>query len=357
MQRNGISFKGQNIFIGIDVHLKTWAVAIMTESGMIERFSQASDAGILATHLKRKYPGGTYYSAYESGFCGFSAHYSLVEYGINNRIVNAADVPTTQKETVGKSDPVDAKKLAKSLLSGSLAGIHIPDRERVSDRDLVRVRSQIVKDQSRWKQRIKHLLYCHGVKYPEQFIKPDSHWSKRFIRWLEEEVVLLSDGKKEPLLQQVAAYKEVRKRLLETTLKIRKLSQTDFYAANMELLSSIPGIGFHTSITFLTEIGDIHRFSNEREFASFIGIVPICYSSGEKENVGEMTFRGNKHLRSMLIESSWTAIRRDAALAACYGNYCKHMDENDAIIRIARKLSNRILTVLKRKTKYVRHEK
>jgi hypothetical protein len=38
MQRNGISFKGQNIFIGIDVHLKTWAVAIMTESGTFAVF-------------------------------------------------------------------------------------------------------------------------------------------------------------------------------------------------------------------------------------------------------------------------------------------------------------------------------
>jgi len=43
MQRTNYSFQGQNIFIGIDVHLKSWKVAIITERGCKEQFSQASD--------------------------------------------------------------------------------------------------------------------------------------------------------------------------------------------------------------------------------------------------------------------------------------------------------------------------
>jgi hypothetical protein len=126
MQRKGISFEGQNIYVGLDVHLKTWAVAIMTETGVLEQFAQPCDVGILVSHLRNKYPGGHYYSVYESGFCGFSVHYSLVASGIENRIVNAADVPTTQKEMVNKKDPVDAKKLARSLKNGELRAIHVP---------------------------------------------------------------------------------------------------------------------------------------------------------------------------------------------------------------------------------------
>jgi hypothetical protein len=56
MQSKGFFFEGQNIYIGMDVHLKTWAVAIMTETGVIERFSQESEAKILHTHLQKKYP-------------------------------------------------------------------------------------------------------------------------------------------------------------------------------------------------------------------------------------------------------------------------------------------------------------
>jgi hypothetical protein len=44
MQSKGFSFEGQNIYIGIDVHLKTWAVAVMTESGLLETYSQESKA-------------------------------------------------------------------------------------------------------------------------------------------------------------------------------------------------------------------------------------------------------------------------------------------------------------------------
>jgi transposase len=116
----------------------------------------------------------------------------------------------------------------------------------------------------------------------------------------------------------------------------------------MQLLISIPGIGFITAITLLTELGDIKRFDNQREFASFFGLIPTCHSSGEKEHTGEMTFRDNRHLRQLIMESAWKAIGKDIALSACFTNYCKRMNRNQAIVRIAHKLANRILTVLKK---------
>lgn len=97
----------------------------------------------------------------------------------------------------------------------------------------------------------------------------------------------------------------------------------------------------------LTEIGDIHRFRNERQFASYLGLVPTSHSSGEKTSHGEMTFRGNKRLGPLLVESALVAIRQDRALAAAYREYCKRMLPQEAIIRITRKLSNRILIILK----------
>ena len=65
-----------------------------------------------------------------------------------------------------------------------------------------------------------------------------------------------------------------------------------------------------------------------------------------------MTFRGNKRLRTLLVESSWVAIGRDRALAACYGELRRRMEPQEAIVRIARKLSNRILSVLKTGKRY-----
>ena len=62
VQRKGINFEGQNVYIGIDVHLKTWQVTIITESGYKNKFSQSSSAHALFENLKKHYPGGNYHA-------------------------------------------------------------------------------------------------------------------------------------------------------------------------------------------------------------------------------------------------------------------------------------------------------
>jgi len=97
----------------------------------------------------------------------------------------------------------------------------------------------------------------------------------------------------------------------------------------------------------LTELETINRFESFDKLCSFIGLIPTTHSSGEKENIGEITHRGNSFLRGALVESAWIAARMDLALNKSYHDYCKRMEANKAIIRIARKLLNRIRFVLK----------
>jgi hypothetical protein len=54
-----------------------------------------------------------------------------------------------------------------------------------------------------------------------------------------------------------------------------------------------------------------------------------------------------------LIESSWVAVRKDPALLMSFNELSKKMQKNNAIVRIARKLLNRIRYVLKNKQEYV----
>jgi hypothetical protein len=48
------------------------------------------------------FPGGTYYSAYEAGFCGYGIHRELNDLGIKNIVINAEDIPTSQKDQIHK---------------------------------------------------------------------------------------------------------------------------------------------------------------------------------------------------------------------------------------------------------------
>ena len=101
---------------------------------------------VLLSYLHRNFPDGSYHSVYEAGFSGFWAHHQLQGHGIDNIVVNPADVPTSQKETLCKTDSVDSRKLARSLRGGELTGIHIPNVETLEARTLLRARDSIVKD-------------------------------------------------------------------------------------------------------------------------------------------------------------------------------------------------------------------
>ena len=58
MQRKEISFKGQKVFIGIDVHKDSWRVAIAPEVGVVKGHSQKPSARELLDFLKKYYPDG-----------------------------------------------------------------------------------------------------------------------------------------------------------------------------------------------------------------------------------------------------------------------------------------------------------
>ena len=351
VQSNAINFKGQNIYIGIDVHLKTWSVTIITQSGYKRKHSQNPSAKELFEHLKKHYPGGNYLAVYESGFSGFSTYYALQEFGIQCMVVHAADVPTTQYENVMKDDSVDSEKLAKSLKNGSLRGIYIHRKENLDARNVLRLRRTFLKQLGGFKSRVKHLLYNNGIMIPDCFSRPGTHWSRSFMKWLREDVVLLSSTRTslDMLLDTVEL---LRKNLLSVTRQIRFLSRSERYANDFENLMSIPGIGLLVGMCLLTEIDDVRRFRNEKQFASYLGLVPMSHSSGEKICNGEKTFRGNKLLGLMLVESAWVTIQHDSIMAAAYGEYCKRMKGQKAIIRITRKLANRIFHVMKNGQKY-----
>lgn len=352
MQRNKKSFKGQNIFIGIDVHKKNWQVAVITESGFSEQLSMPADAKALFKFLNKHYPEAAYHAVYESGFSGFSTYHALHDLGINCMVAHAADVPSTQYETAMKSDRVDAMKLAKALRSGQIRGIYVPPRQTLDDRSLVRLRKKIQIQLGGYKTRIKHLLLSNGVELPERFSRSGTHWSRAFNAWLRDDVRLLSESRStlELLLLQV---EEQRTVLLEATRKIRALSKTDHYRENCERMMTIPGVGMIVAMTILTEVCQISRFSNERKFASYLGLVPTCHCSGEKVSHGEKTFRGNKHIGPLLVEASWVLIRRDRDLGRAYTEYRWRMPVQKAVIRIARKLSNIIFSILTNKKAYV----
>jgi transposase len=344
-QVNQIDFTGQNIYAGFDVHLKSWKVTIMAESIVYKTFTQPPKPEILYNYLSKNFPGGTYHTAYEAGYCGYWIHNQLTTYGIKSIVVNPADIPTTYKERVQKEDKRDSRKIARSLSAGELTPIYIPSLQTLEDRSLVRTRSMLIKDLTRIKNRIKSFLYFYGISIDDAFPHPQSHWSNPFVSWLNSLELTYDSGRK-TILALLTEFKNLRASTLEVNRQIRHLSQTDTYKEKVKLLRTVPGVGLITAITILTELELINRFSTLDKLCSYIGLVPSTRSSGEKERSGDITPRGHDTLRTMLIESSWIAIRNDPSLMKSFLTYQSRMEPNKAIIRIAKKLLSRIRFVL-----------
>lgn len=80
-QSNYLDFSNQHIYVGLDVHHKSWTVSIVINGTLAGRFVQEPDPLVLLRYLKKNYPNGIYHCAYEAGFCGFWIHEILLAHG------------------------------------------------------------------------------------------------------------------------------------------------------------------------------------------------------------------------------------------------------------------------------------
>lgn len=350
-QSNELSFNGKDVYVGFDVHAKSWKVTIIVDTMYHKTFVQQPDANILYSYLVKHFPDANYKTVYEAGFSGFQDHYKLKEFGVDSIVVNPSDVPTTGKEMIQKEDKRDSYKLARSLSAGQLTGIYIPSQETINDRLLIRTRAMVVKDLTRYKNRIKAFLYFMGIKYPEEFFNSKTHWSSRFLKWLKE-LQLPSDTSRKSLDALLSQVDHLRLSLLQINKDIKELAKSEKYRENVRLLRTIGGIGFIFSITIMVELDDITRFKNNEKFFSYLGVIPSSHSSGEKTSIGKITPRSHSVLRKLLIEAAWVAVRQDPVLMRKHLQNCNRMNANKSIIHIARALASRIRFVLLNQKEY-----
>ncbi|MDP4197399.1 MAG: IS110 family transposase [Bacteroidota bacterium] len=335
-----LDFSSQSFFLGIDVHKKSWNVTIRSNKMELCTFSMNPSPEELVKYMQKHYPKGKYFSVYEAGFCGYWIDRKLRAYGIENIVVSPADIPTKSKERTTKSDTIDSRKLARELENGTLDCIYVPDKLQEELRAYCRMRYQLVGNQVRLKNRIKgYLMFC-GKEIPENY--KIRNWSGKFIKHLEEQIQFENEVGRECLLVYLEELKQSRERLSGVLLRLRRYAEEYKFKPLINRLMSIPGIGFINAITLYTELMDIRRFRSLDDLASYVGLVPATSASGEKEKILGLSHRYSKFLRSLLVEASWIAVRKDPAMTLKYNELIKRMSKQKAIIRIAKKLLSRV---------------
>ncbi len=328
-------FEGQKFYIGLDVHKKSWSVTVRSLERQVSHFTQPPCADTLAKTLRKRFPGGIFYSAYEAGFCGTVAHEQLCKHGITNIIVNPSDVPSTDKQKKTKTDIHDSRLIAENLEKRSLRGIYVFTQEQQQLRSLYRLRESKVRETTRANNRLKGFLFYYSIQVPESISKKE-FISQRVLTWLQNLELSCVAGNL-ALQELIAELKHQRQQEYRVTKMLRQQVEAT-HAEDYKRLLTVPGIGSITAMAMLAETGDLSRFDNPNEFTSYLGLMPWDESSGETIKTKGIQPRCNRHLRPLLVEAAWAAIRRSPEL---HTYYSKHAVKNNkhAIIKVARKLA------------------
>jgi transposase len=119
---------------------------------------------------------------------------------------------------------------------------------------------------------------------------------------------------------------------------LAELVKSPAFAADDARLLSFPGVALVTAATVLAEVGDFKRFKDPKAIGRYAGLNPRVFASGRKQRLGHIAKTGSPHLRWILQQAAWTAIRTDEHVKRIYLRIAKRSGKKAAAVAVARKL-------------------
>ncbi|QIA63520.1 IS110 family transposase [Vibrio astriarenae] len=230
------------------------------------------------------------------------AHYwarELTKLGHSPKIMAAKFViPYRQNE---KNDANDAEAICEAVSRPKTRFVSIKDEEQQAVLCLHRIRHSLIKNRTATINQLRGLLSEFGVivpkgRYSLQKAVPDIlEDANNGIPFLARE--LLND--------LIANIKKLNEEILRYDRKIYQLSKEMKQASK---LLAVPGVGEHTATAIIATVNDGKQFASSRQFAAWIGLVPKQYSTGGQTNLGHITKRGEKHIRTLLVHGARAVI-------------------------------------------------
>jgi transposase len=198
---------------------------------------------------------------------------------------------------VNKTDKLDAHGLNLLQRNGTLPTVWIPPGPLRELRELTRVRVVLVRQRTRWKNRITATLAKWGVpasEYSDPYGKSArKEWPRRLerlpeqTRWVTGQMLVQLDF----LEEQIGLVEERLDALVEVT-------------PEMQLLMTLPGVGVILGATIALEIGDVARFPSAEHLASYAGTTPRVHSSGGRTRYGPTRPDVNRYLKWAFAEAA-----------------------------------------------------
>ena len=290
------------LFVGLDVHKDTIAVAYVAEEREAEVVflgtsgTRQCDIDTLIRKLQAK--GKELHLVYEAGPCGYWLSRSLTQKGLKCWVVAPSSIPQKAGDRV-KTARRDARQLARLLRSGDLTPVYVPAVEDEAIRDLVRAREDALRDGKAARGRLKASLLRQDIRYEGR-----ATWGPAHLRWLAK-VVCPTPAQQIVFQEYVRAVSEHTERLQRLEAELQTQVKTWRWMPVVEAIQALRGVQLIAAVTLMAELGDLTRFANPRQLMSYLGLTPSEHTTGEHRRPGAITKTGNSHARRALIEGAW----------------------------------------------------
>lgn len=334
------------ILVGCDLHDRAMLLKIAGEGPKAHRVRWRSDRGSrerMIRDLRRRavqVGAKRIVFAYEASGSGFVLWDELTAAGIECHVLAPTRLERSVKHRRNKTDERDAQQVLDALRAHVLAGVAlpsvwVPDLQTRDDRELIRTRLGAAEKRARVKRQIRFLLKRNAI---ERSDAPADSWTRPYCRWLgtlcRRRLAWGASAALRSLLRQLAGLSVEIERL---DRQMEALGDQPRYALPVEALQQYKGVGLLTAMTFLTELGDMDRFGNRRQVASFLGLTPSSHESGEADDrKGHITQQGPGRVRKVLCQAVWSRLRVMAQERAAYDRLVARNPKHKKIAIVAR---------------------
>ncbi len=252
------------------------------------------------------------------------------------RIVNPMQFKVIAN-SVKKTDTIDALTIARFLSKDLIPEVRMRSPEDSQRSSLIGTRDKFVKLRTVLKNKIHNILNANGIVTKLEMFSSAVGLEKVLQVPLETSYRF----EVELLVTEIRHLNEAIKKLDQ------ELKRQGEQLPGHQNLTSIKGISDTGATIFLTTIGNLADFKDEKALASYFGIVPRVYQSNQTLHYGRITKRGNKIARTTLVQSTLVAIRYSPYLRAFYDQVKARRGSGKAIIATSRKLLGIIYNTLK----------
>jgi transposase len=345
-------------FCGLDIHKETEVATIIHGREKLLRKFEISLGGYddLISWLKENGCSDVVMEA--TGVLWIPTYEALATAEINVTVANPEQVKAIPGK---KTDVADSQWLATLLKNGQIRPCYVPDGEMKKLRELCRTRGEFVRSRTDFANRVHRILDRKGISlssvYSDIFCKASrgildglargrsmneiiDSTENRYILDRKEKLLKAEKGKlDESDRLQLTLYLETIDYLNSRIEELEAMILDVVPKGKVEILDSMPGIARISAANIVAEMGNEKRFEVDSQVASYAGMNSSVYQSAGKTYYGPITKKGNKWLRTAMIEAALAAMNvRNSGLREFYDRMRSRHGHKKAVVALARKM-------------------